>query len=455
MKSFNKGIISSSLGSFWWGVLGTYYFQYISFIGTFEVVVHRCIWTTLILLVTTFLFGKWTIFKKILSDKKTALILFITSILIFGNWSTWIYAVASNKIIDAVLLEVKNNRNDIDEKQLSEYLDIAKEYGISKFLTISNQFVAYTTQSPTNIKPPKHVSLYHLSWTFILTIANILITDNDTNIDDVDQLELMREIVAYFESQKSGILGLTQMKPGWVELTQKANAGTKLKISDQIVEETVSSWLQEERCMALVLSKELGLFVRSGQWKYKHDLSGRFRFEQKELVNKYKLESKLHIDGAASPLKITAYFDRMTIGFSAYLSAPSDKQNRGKISWLKNQLKKCDTRNHELYTLMRPDLMIDVDIKHGKHDLRLRLDELDSSADQIGNREISGFSVLYLNSLGKKFESRKGVVEIMEKMLINFYLVILEHLKKWDKPAPQIKKTIEEDYISDLDQHNF
>ena len=101
ITNFNKGIISSSLGSFWWGVLGTYYFQYIAFVGTFEVVVHRCIWTTLILFVTTFLFGKWSIFKKVLSDKKTALILFITSILIFGNWSIWIYAVATNKIIDA------------------------------------------------------------------------------------------------------------------------------------------------------------------------------------------------------------------------------------------------------------------------------------------------------------------------------------------------------------------
>ena len=101
MKSFNKGIISSSLGSFWWGVLGTYYFQYISFIGTFEVVAHRCIWTTLILFVTTFVFDKWTVFKKVLSDKKTTLILFITSILIFSNWSIWIYAVATNKIIDA------------------------------------------------------------------------------------------------------------------------------------------------------------------------------------------------------------------------------------------------------------------------------------------------------------------------------------------------------------------
>ena len=56
ITDFNKGIISSSLGSFWWGFLGTYYFQYITFIGTIEVVVHRCIWTTLILLITTIFF---------------------------------------------------------------------------------------------------------------------------------------------------------------------------------------------------------------------------------------------------------------------------------------------------------------------------------------------------------------------------------------------------------------
>ena len=28
IKNFNKGIISSSVASFWWGVIGTYYFQY-------------------------------------------------------------------------------------------------------------------------------------------------------------------------------------------------------------------------------------------------------------------------------------------------------------------------------------------------------------------------------------------------------------------------------------------
>ena len=101
ITNFNKGIIASSSGSLWWGFLGTYYFQYITFVGTLEVVVHRCIWTTLILLITTTFFNKWRLLKKIISDKKKLLILAITSLLIFGNWTVWIYAVATNKIIDA------------------------------------------------------------------------------------------------------------------------------------------------------------------------------------------------------------------------------------------------------------------------------------------------------------------------------------------------------------------
>ena len=100
-KNFNKGILSSSLGSFWWGFFGTYYFQYITFIGTFEVVVHRSIWTCVILLFTTTFFKKWNLFKKILFNKKNFFVLILTSILIFGNWTVWIYAVSTNRIIDA------------------------------------------------------------------------------------------------------------------------------------------------------------------------------------------------------------------------------------------------------------------------------------------------------------------------------------------------------------------
>ena len=100
-KKFNNGVLYAAAGSFWWGVLGTYFFQYISFAGTLEVVVHRCIWTSFILFLTTIILKKWNLFKKILFNKKKFFILFITSLLIFGNWSTWIYAVSTNRIIDA------------------------------------------------------------------------------------------------------------------------------------------------------------------------------------------------------------------------------------------------------------------------------------------------------------------------------------------------------------------
>ncbi len=98
---FTKGIVYASLGSLWWGIIGTIYFQYFSFIGHIELVVHRCLWTTLVLLITVTLFNKWKIFFTVISQKKKLFILFITGILIFSNWAVWIYAVSSDNIINA------------------------------------------------------------------------------------------------------------------------------------------------------------------------------------------------------------------------------------------------------------------------------------------------------------------------------------------------------------------
>ena len=100
-KNFNKGVLLTSLGSFWWGFFGVIYFKYISFAGHIEVLIHRSVWTTIVLLFTISLFSKWNIFKKIFSDKKKIFILLITGFLIFVNWGVWIYAVSKDKIIDA------------------------------------------------------------------------------------------------------------------------------------------------------------------------------------------------------------------------------------------------------------------------------------------------------------------------------------------------------------------
>ena len=100
-NTFNKGLILTSLGSFWWGFIGVIYFQYVSFIGHIELVVHRCLWTAVMLIITTTFLKKWKIFFNITRNFKTLIYLFISGLLIFINWAVWIYAVASDKIIDA------------------------------------------------------------------------------------------------------------------------------------------------------------------------------------------------------------------------------------------------------------------------------------------------------------------------------------------------------------------
>jgi chloramphenicol-sensitive protein RarD len=100
-KDFNKGVTLTAFGSFWWGVIGVIYFQYISFVGFIEVVLHRCIWTAVILVITTFYFSKWKIFFQLIKNLKILFTLFLSGFLIFINWAVWIYAVANNQIIDA------------------------------------------------------------------------------------------------------------------------------------------------------------------------------------------------------------------------------------------------------------------------------------------------------------------------------------------------------------------
>ena len=100
-QHFNKGLILTSLGSFWWGFIGVIYFEYVAFIGHVELVVHRCLWTAVMLIMTTLFLNKWKLFMKSISNKKNLFYLFISGSLIFINWAVWIYAVATERIIDA------------------------------------------------------------------------------------------------------------------------------------------------------------------------------------------------------------------------------------------------------------------------------------------------------------------------------------------------------------------
>jgi len=47
-----------------------FYFKHFSFVGHFELVIHRCLWTSLVLILTTIYLSKWDLFHKFIKNFK-------------------------------------------------------------------------------------------------------------------------------------------------------------------------------------------------------------------------------------------------------------------------------------------------------------------------------------------------------------------------------------------------
>jgi len=349
-----------------------------------------------------------------------------------------IIIVKSGIIKDAAIFEMKNKNNLLDKNQIEKYALVAKHLSIPKMVTISNQFVSKPTQFPISVKISKKVELYHFSWSYILTLAHILLFDNDMNIKDEDQIEIMKEVVAYLENNVSGVCGFTNMKPGWKDVVEKINAEARLKYTDPSVLDAVTSWQQEERDMALILSRKLGLLVKTGSMKYKNNLQLRIDDDIKNLVNNKQLISLLKITGAVSDLTIKALFKNRTIEMSVKLNVPLDKTIRGQISWLKRQLDRCAKKNPEKFAELSNNIMIDINIKHAKGMERRSLNKFDDIYKELKGKEINNFGIVLVNDFGKRFSSSKKFVELIENMLLDYYKVIIQHLNKWEKPVPKL-----------------
>ena len=101
MSKFNKGILSTFIGSFWWGVIGVLYFKSVSFVNPLEVVSHRVLWTIFFLFIFIYFNNKQNLVFSLFKDKKKIIILFLSGLMIFINWATWIYAITIDQLVEA------------------------------------------------------------------------------------------------------------------------------------------------------------------------------------------------------------------------------------------------------------------------------------------------------------------------------------------------------------------
>ena len=210
-QQFNKGLLLTSLGSFWWGFIGVIYFEYVSFIGHTELVVHRCLWTAIMLIITTTLYSKWNIFYKICKNKKSLIGLFVSGFLIFINWSVWIYAVATDRIIDAsfgyfimpiisVLLGYIFFKENLNKKKIFSILLVSISILILIFFNLKNL--------------PWVGLIVAFSWAFYNLVRKKINVDTDIGLLIESLYILPFALIVFYFIAKSGFNDFSLSNPG-------------------------------------------------------------------------------------------------------------------------------------------------------------------------------------------------------------------------------------------------
>ncbi|MGO2992499.1 MAG: hypothetical protein ACTIDY_13595, partial [Halomonadaceae bacterium] len=238
------------------------------------------------------------------------------------------------------LVEAKVGSETVGEDQLLKYIKQAKEHGIDAVITITNQFVAFPTHHPVTI-PKKHlrsVEIFHWSWTYIVTMAQLLLAQD--KIESQDQRFILHEVVKYLEDPGSGKAGFTSMNSEWKTVVQSAFNNTKLNKNSEEVLKTVGSWHQEQRELCLQMWPLVGEKVEVKLPRaHRNDPKQRLADDCERLASEHLLISNIDIPNAASDLTVTVDLTRKSITCSMRLEAPKDrKSTSAKINWLTRQL---------------------------------------------------------------------------------------------------------------------
>lgn len=344
-----------------------------------------------------------------------------------------IITVSKGVIKDAIVFEMKNKTNSVDKEQVERYINLCKKIGVNKMATVSNEFVSNSTQSPVNAKPPKGFSLFHFSWTYLMTKGQLLLFKNDSNIKDEDQVEIMREVLFYLDNSMSGVSGYHVMKKGWKETVDKITNRIPLKVSDEDLLEAVESWHEEEKDIALLLSRKLGVLVKSTP-KDKNSV----KEDVRKLIKDQTLQGNLSIKNSVSDIKIKIDFEVKAVAMSVKIIPPLNKGTVARITWISKQLEGIQKKNSKLFDELKKDILLEANIKHARDHIRVTLDGFEELTTQSKGKEIQAFNVVLNSKFNAGFGSNKKFIVLIENMVLDYYAGIVQYLTNWSQPAPKI-----------------
>ena len=100
-NTFLKGILYTCIASIFWGLPQPLFFNELNHVDTLEIVLHRGLWSFVILFLILLSFTNLDEFYNLFKSFKKIFVLTVTACLIASNWACFIYAVGQERVQDA------------------------------------------------------------------------------------------------------------------------------------------------------------------------------------------------------------------------------------------------------------------------------------------------------------------------------------------------------------------
>lgn len=336
----------------------------------------------------------------------------------------------------SALVEAKIGGSEVGEEQLKRYILQAKKNKIDAVITITNQFVALPSHHPVKLPKTllKGIELYHWSWMYAVTQATLLLDSGE--VSSPDQRFMLEEVLRYLSHESSGVTRFDSMNREWKDVVAKVKSGAVLSKAADDVENTVSSWHQEQRDLCLVLSRKLGRQVKQKLNKvHRSDPVQRLKDDCEVLAKDKQLSCCIDIPDAAADLNVVADLKARTIVCSMRIIAPQDKvRTSARVNWLLRQLNKAATEGMYVKAL-RPGRAEET--QEPLANLLQNPDSLETRASAVVP---TAFEIFYMVDLAARFSGPKVFIEELEKAVPHFYQEVGQKLRAWVAPAPKLGK---------------
>ena len=329
------------------------------------------------------------------------------------------------------LVEVKTGSSQLEKGQIESYLDVARDQGYDVVLTISNELAPAPGVHPVDVdkRKLKKVSLHHLSWAEVLTIA--VQQRVHRGVSDPDQAWILGELIRYLEHPKSGALDFSDMGQEWVAVREAVATGT-LRSNDKSLNSVVHRWEQLLRYEALRLGRELGVDAQVQlSRKELAEPSIRFAAQTQSLVDAGVLTGTIRIPDAAAPLDVVADIRSGRVTVSIDVDAPRDGRPATRVNWLVRQLKDAPGA-------LRIDGFISPS-KSTTSELLSMVREVPTSLLDPSGKELKAFRVAAVSPLGTKRGVGQGsFIDSVVAAIDGFYGAAVQGLRLWTAKAPQL-----------------